>query len=79
MRDHLEDAQERLAERLTGLADKALDHCDYVLSQPPGHWSEAKSNTSRTVVNSLIRLMELSAKTQQTATEGNTYDQAPND
>jgi hypothetical protein len=78
MRDHLEDAQERLAERLTGLADKAsLDHCEYVLSQPPGHWNEAKSNTSRTVINSLIRIDGIVSKDQQTTTEGTTYDQAP--
>lgn len=73
MREHLAEAQLRLAGRLTRLADLALDHCEHVLTQPPGHWNDAKSNSARMVVNSLLRIMELSAKTD--ATEGSTYEE----
>lgn len=79
MREHLADAQLRLAERLTRLADLALDHCEHVLTQPPGHWNDAKSNSARMVVNSLIRIMELSTKTDANK-EGTTYENIqPND
>jgi hypothetical protein len=68
------ESQARLAERLPRLVDLALNHAEFVLSRPEGSWNDAKANATRTILNSTIRLMEL---TQQTATEGTTYENIP--
>jgi transposase len=68
------ESQARLAERLPKLIDLSLRHCEYVLSRPDGQWADAKQTAARTILNSTIRLMEL---TQQTATEGTIYENNP--
>jgi hypothetical protein len=71
----LEASQSGLAERLPKLIDLALDHAGVCFeSDHLGHGTTQKQMQTRTILNSTIRLMEL---TQQPAMEGKTYDQTP--